>query len=218
MNFTLLSVPVGIALASSMGHCIGMCGPLHMAVSSKGKLGVFLYHSGRILGYSIVGLLVAMIASSAESMGNFRLGSWVRWVLASFYIVAALAFWFNKIPERFFAKFFPKLLHRKFLNLGGVAMFPAGILGSLLPCPTTLAALAWAVTVPPALAGSGLLIFGVLTLPGFAIMSVLKKAGAKWFSPVWTSRLVASYMAFMGVSMIVKLLSSSVTGDAPSCH
>ncbi len=57
-------------------HCIGMCGPIaFMLPVSRDKKGlkflqIFLYHFGRLLAYSIIGLAFGIIGKSLNLFGS----------------------------------------------------------------------------------------------------------------------------------------------------
>src|SRR6478736_5164625 len=56
-------------------HCVGMCGPLALALpinndrASARFSGVLLYNTGRILTYSVFGLIFGVIGKSAAFFG-----------------------------------------------------------------------------------------------------------------------------------------------------
>lgn len=64
----------GTGLAISLGHCIGMCGPLVGAFTVRQKaLGIegwrllphlLLYHAGRLLGYAAIGFALGLLGSA----------------------------------------------------------------------------------------------------------------------------------------------------------
>jgi sulfite exporter TauE/SafE len=66
-----------MGLISSL-HCIGMCGPIALALPvHKGSRlkqfsGLLLYNSGRALSYSALGLLVGGIGTSIAWLGYLR--------------------------------------------------------------------------------------------------------------------------------------------------
>ena len=61
-------------------HCIGMCGPIAFVLpldrSSKSKMifQTFLYHFGRLLTYSLIGLLFGSIGKGLYLAGSMRDG------------------------------------------------------------------------------------------------------------------------------------------------
>ncbi len=72
-----LITPLTIGLVGSL-HCIGMCGPIALALPLKGKgnlqrtLGLLLYNSGRILTYALFGTLFGLLGKSFHLAGLQR--------------------------------------------------------------------------------------------------------------------------------------------------
>ena len=76
---------LGTGLTISLGHCIGMCGPLVGAVAmaqpegarSARRLvpGFLLYHLGRVGAYALIGLALGLVGSAADLAGQ---GQWLR--------------------------------------------------------------------------------------------------------------------------------------------
>jgi len=75
-------VLLGTGLTISLGHCVGMCGPLVTAVSIAQRrhgfslliqfLRTLIYHSGRIFGYAILGAFMGLIGSTVFLAGQGR--------------------------------------------------------------------------------------------------------------------------------------------------
>ena len=70
---------MGIGLTTSLGHCIGMCGPLISTFSlAQGRHDsrlrtllptLLIYHFGRINSYAMIGLLFGLLATAAQTAG-----------------------------------------------------------------------------------------------------------------------------------------------------
>ncbi|HWA06847.1 MAG TPA: sulfite exporter TauE/SafE family protein, partial [Ignavibacteria bacterium] len=56
-------------------HCIGMCGPIAIALPKTNNLVVsrLLYNFGRVITYSMLGLLFGMLGSRLEMFGLQRI-------------------------------------------------------------------------------------------------------------------------------------------------
>ena len=55
-------------------HCVGMCGPIAISIPFSGKnkvLGIGLYNIGRVLTYSLLGVILS-IFGSAIPLGSFQ--------------------------------------------------------------------------------------------------------------------------------------------------
>ena len=169
----LLGSAFVMGLAGSL-HCIGMCGPLALAlpVSHKNDLsrvtGGLLYNSGRIFSYSLLGLLFGtlgsfMFTAKWQSLLSIALGS-----LILIYLLVPKR-WFHYSAHNSFSKPFVflrqelgKLFHAKKLS----SIFFIGVLNGYLPCGLVYLALASSVVTGNPLAGvMFMLFFGLGTLP-----------------------------------------------------
>ena len=80
-------------------HCVGMCSPLMLSFTpNRGKNAVysfFIYHSGRLAVYSILGILFGLISSSVSFF------SFQRYFSLILGIVIIVIFVFPKMRNRF---------------------------------------------------------------------------------------------------------------------
>ncbi|GGY63215.1 hypothetical protein GCM10011613_03590 [Cellvibrio zantedeschiae] len=162
----------------SSAHCIGMCGgimgALTMAVpaEAKAKRGMILiaYNLGRILSYSLMGLVAGFFAEQFAAFGG---GTLLRLIAGALLIAMGLylADWWRGLTKL-------ETLGRYlwvYLQPLGKGLVPVNtiskalLLGGLwgwLPCGLVYAALATAMTQPaPVLAAGAMLAFGLGTLP-----------------------------------------------------
>ena len=70
----ILSVVAGSLFGFlSVPHCLGMCGPLHLAMCLSGPKKSFrtltLFNIGRILGYTLIGLLLGLLGEQVTRLG-----------------------------------------------------------------------------------------------------------------------------------------------------
>lgn len=74
----ILSVVAGSLFGFlSVPHCLGMCGPLHLAMCLSGPKKSFrtltLFNLGRILGYTLIGLLLGLLGEQVTRLaGGFK--------------------------------------------------------------------------------------------------------------------------------------------------
>jgi uncharacterized protein len=93
-----------IGIAGSF-HCIGMCGPIVLAMSSNSeKKWKFLsnrviYNSGRVISYSLLGILSGLLGAGVRMAGMQR---WLSIALGIIIILTVL------IPSKYAARFLPK--------------------------------------------------------------------------------------------------------------
>ena len=163
-----------IALLGSIGHCIGMCGGIVLAYSSKLDSNKFVYHIsynlGRISVYVILGIVVGFIGSMFSL--NIFLKSGL-FVLAGIFMILAGLSLFGKIS------FFKKLeyniqntkwyrsVFQKYLQIQSVrGIFVLGALNGLLPCGFVYAFLFKA-------AASGNMLDGALIMLFFGFGTIL---------------------------------------------
>jgi len=168
------------------GHCIGMCGPLVVALPGQtGRFGAHLaYHGGRLTTYCIVGAVMGAAGSGLVRLASAA-GSdpmvWVIRVQVGLSLVAGLfLLYFGLARLGFIAE--PNWLAvaapgrmpgwRRLITKAGelrsnADLFLMGILLGGLPCGLSYAAFAKALTAATAEHGAlAALIFGLGTLPG----------------------------------------------------
>ena len=162
-----------MGLAGSL-HCIGMCGPLALAlpVSHKNDLsritGGLLYNSGRIFSYSLLGLLFG-------TLGNFLVAA--KWQSGLSITLGILILIYLLLPKRWlhypaknsFSKpfiFLRQQLGNLFQAKRTSSIFFIGVLNGFLPCGLIYLALASSVVAGNSLSGGiFMLFFGLGTLP-----------------------------------------------------
>jgi sulfite exporter TauE/SafE len=174
-------------LLGSVGHCLGMCGPLNLMMAAqvrKNNLPLFLnfslYHLSRIVIYIIMGSIVGAlgsllglsqhltvvggIVSLILGLGIILLGaSYLGW-LGSLSVEGAATWWNNAFS--------------KVLKKGGfIGIMLLGALNGLLPCGLVYSALLLAASTGNVWRGAlGMGLFGLGTFP--ALMALDLGAGA----------------------------------------
>ncbi len=172
------------------GHCLGMCGPLVFAFPGQvgGMPAHGAYHAGRILTYTMVGLVMGGIGRTilliADQTKADPLG-WMVGIQAGLALVAGvfmLGFGLSRIgliPEpEWLAVAAPAhipgargLLRRSDRSRPLPRMFITGLVMGLLPCGLSFGAFARALATANPLTGGGLtLVFGLGTLPGLLLL------------------------------------------------
>jgi sulfite exporter TauE/SafE len=168
------------------GHCIGMCGPLVVALPGQtGRFGAHLaYHGGRLTTYSIVGAVMGAAGSGLVRLASMVGGDPMAWMIrvqVGLSLVAGLfLLYFGLARLGFFAE--PSWLAvaapgrmpgwRRLITKAGdlrsnADLFLMGMLLGGLPCGLSYAAFAKALTAATTTHGAlAALIFGLGTLPG----------------------------------------------------
>jgi sulfite exporter TauE/SafE len=177
--------PLILGFAGSL-HCIGMCGPLVLALplANAERWQVLrqmaVYHSGRILTYTALGILFGLLGKGMAVAGFQQVLSIGAGALM---ISMALVTWrfeslVTSIPG--FGQFTRKIQSRigKLMRAHpGRATFSMGLLNGLLPCGMVYAALAGAISAAGTLEGALFMaIFGLGTLPLLLAVSVLGRS------------------------------------------
>ena len=160
-------------------HCIGMCGPIAMAIpvnrSSNLHIlsGTLQYNGGRVLTYTILGAIVGSIGLTINTMGVLQ---WLSIIAGIGLILYAWRKYFSnlfsgKLPTFGIQSFLNKGLGKVIKSKSPFKLVLLGGLNGLLPCGMVFAALLNAILTGE-IWGSALAMaaFGIGTLP--AMMAV----------------------------------------------
>ena len=206
------------------GHCLGMCGPIALAVPSRrstpqGKLlDALLLNSGRVLSYVLLGGLVGTFGRGIQLMGLQRgisigLGLVVIVILLRPGVGRALDVlpWLARRIGRmrsFFA--------RQLVRTSPGALMISGSLNGLLPCGMVYMALAISLVQGSALLGAiFMLLFGMGTWP--MLIGVRLGAGAIGARPrAMLQRLSPVIMGLMAVLFLLRGLGLGIPYVSPS--
>lgn len=161
-------------LISSL-HCIGMCGPIAMMLPVNHKnpaiktIQIFIYHSGRITAYAILGLIIGILGKQL-SLAGFQQSLSIA--IGIIMIVLAI------IPEKVFAQYnFSKPIFRIISKVKQTlgkqlkkkspdALFTIGLLNGFLPCGMVYAALFGAMGMQSTTWGVVyMMLYGIGTIP-----------------------------------------------------
>lgn len=153
-------------------HCVGMCGPIALAVSSNDRnrflLNKLAYNAGRTFTYSVLGGIVGLLGFSL-AMAGFQ--QWLSVLLGG--LIMLMAFFYRK-SEKWLGKMgmFGAINRLKtslavYLRRRGLsAFFVTGLLNGLLPCGMVYVALAASLALQSPLQGAAyMMVFGVGTVP-----------------------------------------------------
>ena len=202
-------------------HCVGMCGPLALAVpvvAGQRALSRAIYHAGRIATYAAVGALAGLAGES------LRLAGWQQGlsIALGLLLLAGLAFhWSRPMTAGLhrLKSIFGSLLRRRSFG----ALFALGLANGLLPCGLVyVAAAAAAATGHLTQAAGCMAAFGAGTLP--AMLAV------PWLGSHLAPRLpiknliplsiltVAALLILRGLSLDIPFLSPNLDGSCAACH
>ena len=218
-------------------HCVGMCGPLSLALPTfhlsrtKQFVSLLIYQSGRVITYSLIGLLFGLAGRRIYISGYQR---WFSIGLGILVLALALIYYLQKktIHLSFFNRFYmyvQRLIGRILKNNKGILGFLwLGMANGLLPCGLVYVAVAATLSFSELTESvSFMAFFGLGTLPAMMIVgmagSMIKPEARQLMR-----KAVPVFVTLMGVVLILRGLNLGIPfispelpgapGDAVICH
>ncbi|MBK6353041.1 MAG: sulfite exporter TauE/SafE family protein [Saprospiraceae bacterium] len=170
-----------LGLGSSL-HCMGMCGPLVMAMPFQDLNGdvstyrLIMYHVGKTLSYAFLGFILGSFGMGFKLLGyqqGFSLFFGVSILIISLfpYITKSTRTYQNKLFGNL-SQISASLLKRSGKN----SIFYLGVANGLIPCGIVYIALAASVLMYSSLKASVfMMIFGLATIPSLSIIIYSKR-------------------------------------------
>jgi len=217
MSDPLISMAFFTALLGS-GHCIGMCGGLVAALSLSpqgregGLLFQLLYNFGRVLTYTLLGILVGWLGSTlalTTGLAGIARGLLIGSdLLVIFLGLGTAGLWQKYTLWQLEFKTPLQLLSRSVRRLkqmpSAVIALPIGLLMGFLPCGFLYAmVLTAAQSASPLLGGLVMLAFGIGTIPALLLFG----GAAQWMSSRarrWLLRGAGLMVALMGAYNLLR--------------
>ena len=156
-------------------HCVGMCGPLALSLPLSNNsfaakfTGALIYNAGRIVTYSLFGLIFGLIGQTVALFGFQQWLSIGAGALILLFIIIPKKYKMQSVAANYTNEFFAKIraqLSRLFTQKKNASLFVIGLLNGLLPCGLVYMAVAGAIAAGDI--GSSILFmaaFGLGTLP-----------------------------------------------------
>ncbi len=218
-------------------HCVGMCGPLSLAIPtqhlSKPKkfFSLLVYQFGRIITYSTIGLLFGLAGRRIYISGYQQ---WFSIALGIAVLVLAFIYFIQKhtVHLSFFNRFYisvQQLIGKLIKRSGGAGSFLLlGLANGLLPCGLVYVAVAATLSFSEIVESVGFMaMFGAGTLPAMMLISYagqLMHPEARQLM----RKAVPLFITLMGVVLILRGLNLGIPyispelpsspGDATICH
>lgn len=198
-----------IGLAGSL-HCVGMCSPLAMAVSSLSPAAVInrvLYNGGRVLTYGILGAAVGAFGALA-GLTDYQLlisaGLGLLLVLLGLSGVSVIRIPLLTRVLQHFTAWLKVRFAAQVKSTRWVSLLIMGGINGLLPCGLTYFALTYCITLPDATDGFLFMTaFGAGTLPAMLGLPSVLHWIAKRFT--WkATRISAFLMIALGALLIAR--------------
>lgn len=226
MSFILAAISLGF-LGSF--HCIGMCGPIALALPVHQKsitqkiISILAYNFGRIVTYTLFGVLFGFIG---ESFAFFGFQQKLSIALGIIILVGLL------LPQKLFnqTKLFSWIysllnslknkIANQFKKNGIKSLFSIGLLNGLLPCGLVYMGIAGSIATGSVLKGMLFMaLFGLGTLPfmfsvSFTshLISMRVRNGIRKAIPV-TIAMMAILLILRGSNLGIKYISPKISAD-----
>lgn len=234
MSFGEFYLIFALGLVSSL-HCVQMCGPIVLSYSLPlGKrtrrqqfFAHLSYNAGRILTYTVLGLLAGMAGGTIGFLGKLAgLGNIAAIIGGALMVVAGL-FMLDFIPSQTLQRFDPlKSLSRWLKPIGRrissptiLSKFTLGMMLGLLPCGLIYAALLRAIATGDMFAGAlTMLAFGLGTASALFVLGMFSSVLSLRLGR-WGTRLAAVSVTLLGAFLVWRGVMPLLTGGAPDdCH
>lgn len=188
-------------------HCAGMCGPLLCAVPmdkrspSREWTSLFVYNTGRIVSYALLGLLMGLGGAVLLKAA----GAWFAYVAGALLLgLGVYKLFRGRTREWSMPAFMRRWMGMLFRTRSPWVLPLLGMLNGLIPCGVVYAALAGAsVTADPWQGALYMLVFGLATWPalfsGYYLVGRLAGRLRKYYRPAG-----AVFLCILGVWLWVR--------------
>lgn len=231
MAFILIALSIGF-LGSF--HCIGMCGPIALALPVHHKAlrekitSILLYNFGRITTYALLGAVFGMIGESFAFFGYQQKLSIAAGVIVLLIVLTPRSLVSrSSLMTKFYTIFngVKSKLSQQFHKSGSKSFFIIGLLNGLLPCGLVYMAIAGAVATGNIAKGAMFMAaFGSATLPfmfTISYSSQLMSVNARNLirkSVPFVVGAMAILLILRGMNLGIKYISPKLTETTTECH
>ncbi|SMD31967.1 hypothetical protein SAMN04488029_0305 [Reichenbachiella faecimaris] len=206
-------------------HCVVMCGPIALALPGqqslyKFLLSRFLYNSGRICTYALIGLLFGLIGEMISFGGYqqaFSIGMGLFMIMVALAVSSPLR---GKIYQPMYklAQGLKKLLSKSLRTTKLSGTFILGTLNGFLPCGLVYAAVAGALAT--ANLSDGLIymvVFGLGTFPAMFAMALSGRT-LKGLSQINLNKISTIFIFTLGCLLIIRGLDLNIPFLSPAIY
>lgn len=210
---------LGAGLAMSLGHCIGMCGPLVGTLAGAQRAGGMglgavavshlIYHTGRIGSYAVIGLVFASVGSALDlaidsrgPAGYLSLAVGVLMVVLGLGLLGLLPVR-GLLESRKLAGLVMRVTGALRQRRGPGTWLLLGVANGFLPCGPVYAVATGTVASRPLAGAAAMLLFGLGTIPALVAFAL----GAARISPGVQrrfNRLAAILVLLIGVQLALR--------------
>ncbi len=201
-------------------HCVGMCGPIALAISAKKSLirQKLFYNLGRTTTYAFLGLIIGFLGFSLALAG---IQQWLSIIIGGMMVLMAI---YYKKSERIIAAsgWFGAVARLK-SNLGSwvkkggsKAFFISGLLNGLLPCGMVYLALVASMGTQHPISGALYMgVFGLGTIPALLLIMLSPNLLTKTAN-LRLNRALPYVAMFIGLLFIVRGLGLGIHYISPT--
>lgn len=204
-------------LTGSM-HCALMCGPLACATLPQGPArwrGAVAWQLGRLVAYTLVGLLMGMLGLSVGAALSVNVQPWLPWVMAAGLVATALDLGKHVRPLPFVSKLSGVLMR------AGAKLGPSGrslLMGAatpFLPCGLIYGLFIAAMGTGSAWGGAAIMgAFALGAVPALAAVQWGTRLAGRWPTAALTLRRVVPLTA----AFLLIWRAVEVANQAAQCH
>ena len=174
-----------IGIAGSL-HCVGMCGPIVLAlpakINSKNLAYIIkrlLYNIGRVTTYALIGIVVGYLGQSLKIWGYQQTLSILIGVIILLWVIFPKKY-HKIITEQSFIKkgfnFLQRHISKLFKKQDYISFYAIGILNGFLPCGFVYMGAAGAASTGNYFSGGlYMILFGFGTVPALFVLSIFGK-------------------------------------------
>lgn len=212
-----------IGLVGSL-HCIGMCGPIAVALPLGNKgwghrtAGGLTYNTGRIITYAVLGAIFGFLGQGIEMAGLQRWASILIGVAMVLSVLFPVLFKGKAKLEQFLFGYAGRMIgkFRKLFTINSLpSLFLIGLLNGLLPCGLVYVAIAGALNTNDVLNGIlFMIVFGLGTLPVMLAIPLLGNLIGQGFRKKY-NHVLSTIVVIIGVLFILRGLSLGIPYLSP---
>ncbi len=205
-------------------HCLGMCGPIAIALPLGNKSflsragGGLIYNIGRIITYALLGAIFGLLGQGIEMAGLQQWASILLGLALILSVIAPAVFRGKLKIEQLFVGYAGKMIgsFRKLFSIHSIpSLFLIGLLNGLLPCGLVYVAIAGAINTNALIQGIFyMIIFGIGTIPIMLAIPLIGNLVGNTFRKKY-SKVLSGFIIILGIVFILRGLSLGIPYISP---
>jgi len=200
-------------------HCIGMCGPLALAIplpKEKRTRGIFIYHLGRTISYVLLGVIFGTMGLAISLSGYQKT---LSVLMGTFFLLTImLPCLSRKVERKIYTSGLIKRLKSSIVNQFKkktyLSALTVGLLNGFLPCGLVYFAIAGSVVTSNILTGGYYMFcFSLGTIPAMVSVTLIQKIifkGRNFKSTKFLGFILALVLIYRGIALEIPQLSETM--------